>query len=297
MAHSTKTARTDLALEARETVKLTHSGEVPGVSVAERERDGFPVTEVRILDKRGERKLEKPVGTYITVSLDRYIARAEGALEKGAAVIAEELRGLLALRDGESVLIAGLGNDAITPDAIGPRTARKILATRHLIRSIPEHFGELRCVSVLETGVLAQTGIESADILCAVCKKLSPDRVIAVDALCSSSPGRLCRTVQLTDSGIIPGSGVGNSRTALCRDTLGVPVVALGVPTVTDALTLCRALSPETDFSGDSPESAMIVTPREIDAGVEDCAKLAALSINLALQDTLSCADITMLLS
>ena len=297
MALNGRSARTDLALEARETAAASENGEIPGVSLTERESEGFPVTEVLILDARGEQKLGKPIGKYITVALDRYIAREEGAFEDASRVLSEELRRLLRLRGNESILVAGLGNDAITPDAVGPRTARRILATRHLVSAVPEHFGDLRSVSVLESGVLARTGMESAEVIRAVCEKLMPDRVIAVDALCSGSPERLCRTVQLTDSGIVPGSGVGNRRKALNEKTLGVPVVAVGVPTVTDALTLCRALSPETEFLQDRPESAMIVTPREIDAGVEDCAKLAAMAINLALQDTLTGADVTMLLS
>jgi len=297
--------RTDLAVEAREmwNESAENTSKLPGVEAQDRETDGFPVTVVKILDENGERELGKPVGTYVTIDFDEYLRREEDAFDRGALVLCDELKKLLNLGEGETVLVVGLGNDAITPDAIGPRAMRQTMATRHLVQQVPEHFGSLRSVSVLETGVLASTGIESAEIVKAVTEKLRPDRVVVVDALASRRLSRVCRTLQLADTGIIPGSGVGNSRAALNRETLGVPVIAVGVPTVVDAGTLAadlaeqvgaNALKPE-DFSGYGGE--MIVTPREIDSRVNDMSKMIGYGINLALQPELSVADVTMFLS
>ena len=290
--------RTDLAVEAREIWAefAPETGELPGVRAEEETVSGFPVTTVEITDARGEKELCKPIGTYITVDTEPCLRREDNAFSTGAQVLARLLRGLLRLKPGDTVLVAGLGNPAVTPDAVGPLTARHTLATRHLTASMPEHFASFRPVSVIETGVLGTTGVESAELLKAICGGVAPDCVIAVDALASRSLERVCRTVQLTDTGIVPGSGVGNSRSALNRTSLGVPVVALGVPTVVDAATLAADL---TGMPGkkDGPAASMIVTPRDIDASVKDMSRLLGYAINLALHDGLTVADVDMLVS
>ena len=187
----------------------------------------------------------------------------------------------------KGTLVAGLGNDEMTPDAVGPLAVNSVIATRHLKRGMPEDFAGFTTVSAVKPGVLGATGIESAELLRSACRAADPARLIAVDALASASLERLCRTVQLTDAGIVPGSGVGNDRAAVSQKSLGLPVLAIGVPTVVDA----------SAFS-DSPDAAgMFVTPRDIDASVRDVAKLIGYGINLALHDGLTVADIDMLKS
>lgn len=265
-------SRTDLAAETLP----RDGGELPGVSSRTYERGGFHVTEVEILDERGEEKLCKPKGTYITMDIDAFYQRKEDAFSKAAELLAECVRSLLPLGDGDSVLVAGLGNPAITPDAVGPETAASTLATRHLKAQLPEDFAGFRTVSVCRTGVLGTTGMESSELIRAVCGAVRPDAVVVVDALAARSTERLCRTVQLSDSGIVPGSGVGNDRAELSRRVLGVPVAAVGVPTVVDA--------------GDG----LIVTPREIDKYVKDAGKLIAYALNLAFHPGLTVTDVDM---
>jgi spore protease len=177
------------------------------------------------------------------------------------------------------------------------------MVTRHLVEKLPDEFGSMRRVSVLISGVLGTTGIESADFIKAVVQKLNPDRVLVVDALASRKMSRICRTVQLADTGIVPGSGVGNSRAAINKEMLGVPVTAIGVPTVVDAATLAADLAEQAgaqDLSVDELSQyggGMIVTPREIDANVADISKLIGYGINRALHKNLSIDDINMFLS
>ena len=186
--------------------------------------------------------------------------------------VAELLGGILTelmdLEEGSSVLVVGLGNEAMTPDAIGPLTARGLLVTRHLRQQLPELFSSLRPVSALVPGVLGTTGMESAEIVKSVVKATRPDRVLVVDALAAAEQDRLCRVLQVTDAGIVPGSGVGNSRAAFSRKTLGVPVAAVGVPTVLDAGTKTEPL---------------LVTPRDIDARVRRLSSLISTGIHKAL--------------
>ena len=288
--------RTDLATEAhalwRETAEKT--SHLPGVRAREEQRHGFTLETVEILDEEGERVLGKPRGRYITVALDPLRRREPEAFGRGCDVISEALKGILAFPDNPSFLVVGLGNRAITPDAIGPETVDKLLVTRHLKQQLPEHFAAFRAVSAVKTGVLGSTGVESGELVAALCRKLSPTCVIAVDALAAREPRRLCQTVQIADTGIVPGSGVGNARAALNRETLGVPVIAVGVPTVVDAGTLAY------DFGAENvPEEAarMFVTPRDIDQNVRDLGKLLGYSLNFAFHDGLTLGDIEMFLS
>lgn len=295
--------RTDLAVEAEQLWR--ESGEktsaLSGIRAGEREQNGFAIRTVEVLDARGEEAIGKPKGTYVTLELDGFLRREENSFSEAAALLAGELRSILPMENGGSVLVVGLGNRGITPDAIGPETVDNILVTRHLKEKLPEEFAAFRPVSAVCSGVLGTTGIESSDLVRAVSEEIHPSAVFAVDALASRSTARLCRTVQIADTGIVPGSGVGNARQALNRETLGVPVVAIGVPTVVDAATLTLDLASRsgTELDPDSfgAVGSMIVTPRDIDKNVRDVAKLIGYALNLAFHEGLSMEDIDMLLS
>lgn len=297
--------RTDLAAEAKEmwSESAGRTDKLSGVRAETRVENGYNVEEVRVLDLQGERAIGKPIGTYISVEISPLAEREDGAFARGASVIAAGLRSLLNIGEGDGVLVCGLGNSSITPDNIGPGAVKNTLATRHLIRALPEQFKGFRPVAVIEPGVLGTTGIESAEVVKAVAERVKPSAVIAVDALASRRMERICRTVQLADTGIVPGSGVGNSRGEISRKTLGVPVVAIGVPTVVDAATLAADIMERAGLSGHISDEeleklggGMIVTPREIDSLAAEVSKLIGYGINLALQDCLTVEDISMLL-
>ena len=297
--------RTDLAVEATQLwqEQAGETTQLRGVQARDSVREGYKVTTVRILDESGAQALGKPVGTYITVELDGLLRREEDAFPRAARALAAELRGLLDLKEGDAVLVAGLGNRAITPDGIGPKAADHTLVTRHLVERVPEQFGAFRPVSALAAVVLGTTGMESGELISAVVEMTRPACVLAVDALASRSLRRVGRTVQLSDTGIVPGSGVGNHRMALNRETLGVPVIAIGVPTVVDAATLACDLLSEAGREDLDPAALsgagenLIVTPREVDTQVGDLAKVIGYGIDLALQSGLDVADIDLLLS
>lgn len=284
-----KFARTDLAVEAK-TLWEQSAGEttqLPGVQAREEVRDGFTVSTVQILDNCGSQELCKPIGDYITVELDALLRRQADSFEHAAQLLAALLCEQLPLMPDASVLVVGLGNRAITPDAVGPVTVDNVMVTRHLRQQMPQDFAAFRTVSAVASGVLGTTGIEAAELVHALVDDLRPDAVIAVDALACADFDRLCRTIQLTNTGITPGSGVGNDRAALNRETLSIPVVAIGVPTVVDAGT----------FAQDDRADGMFVTPRDIDSVVRDLSKLAGYGINLALHDGLTVSDIDLFLS
>ena len=294
--------RTDLALEARELWQESaeKATRLNGVKAAKQRSEGYPVTQVDILDERGEKALGKPRGTYRTIDLTTFWQRKSDFFERAVRAVGGQLKELL---PGEGpVLVIGLGNSAMTPDAIGPLTADRVLVTRHLIAAMPKHFSGFRPVAVFRTGVLGTTGVESAEAVRGLVAQVEPSLVIAVDALASRRVGRVCATVQLSDTGIIPGSGVGNHRLALNRETLGVPVFAIGIPTVVDAATLAADLledSGVTDFDGDKlrgGQQNLMVTPRDIDQQVRDLSKVVGYGINWALQD-LEIEEINALLS
>ena len=288
--------RTDLALEAAQLWREGGAGELTGVTQAETTREGWPVTTVRVLDDRGAKAIGKPVGTYVTVDLSALVRREEDAFGRAARAVAAELNGLLKLPEGAPALVVGLGNRAITPDNIGPAAADHTMVTRHLVEKVPEHFGAFRPVAALAAGVLGTTGVESGELAQAVAGKVRPGCVIAVDALAARSLDRICATVQLSDTGIVPGSGVGNHRFALDEQTLGVPVAAIGVPTVVYGATLAA------DLLGHEPQGLgeagdLLVTPKDIDSQVADLSKVIGYGINLALQPQLSVEDVELLLS
>ena len=296
--------RTDLAVEARQLwmESAAETADLKGVSAQEREREGFPVTAVEVLDEGGAKALGKPVGNYVSLELDGLMRREENSFSRAVTAIAGELRELLPIPDGGPVLVVGLGNRAITPDLLGPLAAEHILVTRHLVTGVPEHFGHYRPVSALIPGVLASTGLESAEIAAAVSGAAKPAAVVVIDALAARSLERVCRTVQISDTGISPGSGVGNHRAAIDRETLGIPVLAVGVPTVVDGATLALDVLAQAGVDGVEPEalggrgSDLFVTPREIDVQVATLAKAIGCGIDLALQPHLTLEDLEMLL-
>jgi spore protease len=287
--------RTDLALEAQQLwqERTGRTDRLPGVAARDSRREGFPLTTVEILDGEGEQALGKPQGRYLTLTLEGLERREEGVFQRAVSAVAQCLTELLPAPDG-SALVVGLGNRAITPDAVGPMVREHILVTRHLTEALPEHFGDFRPVSSLAAEVLGNTGMESGELVLAVCRRLAPDFVIAVDALASRSLDRLCRTVQFTDTGIVPGSGVGNHRQGLSQTTLGIPVLAVGVPTVVDGATLTADLLGREDC----PEEgrALLVTPKDIDRQVRDLSRVIGFGVDLALQPGLTLEELELLL-
>ena len=291
--------RTDLAVEAIENHKTAAA--LPHVRQSDRTLEGFAVHEVRILSEDAAREIGKPQGRYLTLELDALIRREEDAFPRACKALSTLLRELLPHPNDGPVLIAGLGNRMITPDAIGPQTADHVIATRHLVAQSPAIFADWRPVSALAPGVLGQTGVETGEVICGVLDRVRPAAVIAVDALAAGRLSRLLRTVQLADTGITPGAGVGNARAALNEETLGVPVIAVGVPTVVDGATLAHEISsqlgqPACEALDDLSQPVMITT-RDIDREVADISRMIGYAVNMALHPHLIVADIDLYLS
>lgn len=286
--------RTDLALECRELAPTNCYGiECEELSVGEAR-----ITRITVVDSRGEEALGKPRGHYITIEVPPF-AKEEVADDTRRSAVTVELARMLP-KEG-TVLVAGLGNTDITPDALGPKAAEKILATRHISETLSKELGlgKLRSVSVIAPGVLGKTGMETAEMLRGAVEQIHPAAVIVIDAMASRRLSRLGCTVQLSDTGIIPGSGVGNKRKEINQTTLGVPVISMGVPTVVDAQTLAADLltkHPEdTHEDMNANGERMVVTPREIDTLITHASDLIALSVNCALHPHLSPELITAL--
>lgn len=275
--------RTDLALERAEISEKS----INGVLFDEEKIEDITVSRLEIQNETGAENLKKPIGKYITLSLPRF-TKSGGLDIRAANLLAREIRRLLPSKTG-SVLVAGLGNTAITPDSLGPEVAERIIATRHISKEMRTQLGlgKLMPVSVLTPGVLGQTGIETGEILLGTVERIRPSAVIVIDALAARSLERLGSTVQLSDTGICPGSGVGNARMEISRSTLGVPVISVGVPTVVDINTLLYDVGAEK-----SREVDMIVTPKEVDMMIDRAAELIAVGINSSLQSGLSIEDI-----
>lgn len=246
--------RTDLALEEKENFAEA-AGEVSGVSMREWEDQATCVklTEVKILDEKGAAAMGKPIGTYLTLEADQLATKDEDYHNEVSEELAKQIRGLMDL-DGKRVLAVGLGNPSVTPDALGPEVLNNLQVTRHLNRK------DIPSLSGIIPGVMAQTGMETAEILKGVIHETKPDVLIVIDALAARSVKRLGTTIQLTDTGIHPGSGVGNHRHSLTKESLGVPVLAIGVPTVVGAAaivhdtisTLIRTLAENVSTKGTS---------------------------------------------
>ena len=278
--------RTDLALEKHE----IHKNNLPkGVEIREYKNGSSIATEIIITDNEGAEVIGKPKGKYITLEGDGILDNDE-SFQESAAMLSDMLSRLIP--ESGTVLVAGLGNTDITADAIGPLSAKGVIATRHIPESTKEKTGLpfLRDVAVISPGVTGKTGIETGEIIAGIKEKIKPSAIIIIDALASRSVKRLGRTVQLSDTGISPGSGVGNKRNEISEKTMGVPVIAIGIPTVVDAATLAFDLTGKE--STDSEFSEMMVTPKDTDMLVSKGAGLIALSINRALQKNLSYEEI-----
>jgi len=278
--------RTDLAQEAHELHR-----DVEGVDSRDENCSGYQAHVVQVRTQQAAQTLGKPVGTYVTLELDGLLRREETGFPRAVEAIAGQLSPMLPSHG--LALVVGLGNRAMTPDLIGPRAVDFTLVTRHLVEALPQ-FSHLRAVAALAPGVLGTTGVESGTVVRAMVDRLGPSCVIAVDALASRSIHRLCRTVQLSDTGIVPGSGVGNHRQGLTEESLGVPVLCLGVPTVVDGATLMEDL-----LGGSLPEDVpgreLFVTPREVDSRVADLSRVLGYAISRALNPSLSVEELTML--
>ena len=281
--------RTDLALEGVE--QLRQGGDISrldGVCAAEYTRHGYGVTDVRVATKQAAEAVGKPEGRYVTIDLRPYFRREEGFFARAARCLASELRTLLpGVGEDWPVLVAGLGNRGMTADAVGPRALESLRGTRHMVRSLPRQFRGFTPVSALAPGVLAATGLEALELLRGAVQATGCTAVIAVDALAARSRERRCATVQLGDTGLIPGSGVGNHRKAIDKTTLGVPVVAVGVPTVIAAHLL---------GDGQPEDDPLFLTPRDIDGKVRELGRVIGYGVTLALQEGLSVEDVTGLL-
>lgn len=223
---------TDLALEVQEQFE-ENQVEVPGVVLRKKRSAGGKVltTFVEILDKEGEKAMGKPVGIYVTMESGKEIQK-ENVLKEA---VCQELRGILGKRKIQSVLVAGVGNRQITSDSLGPETIDRLIVTRHLYDG-----QQKKGISAIAPGVMGQTGMEAQEVLQGIVSATKPDCVLVIDALMAREVDRLCTTVQITDTGITPGAGIGNKRAVLNEETLGVPVFAVGVPTVVASQTIIR---------------------------------------------------------
>jgi len=293
--------RTDLASEA-----VAGRADLPGIRVSEEHpEDGIAVTRVFIDTEQAARELGKSVGSFVTIDAPKLTENDQLYREKVEQVLKTELTGLIScLKKGDTVLVIGLGNRTITPDALGPLVVDKVAVSRHVTQYLPELVDErVRPVCAIAPGVLGVTGIETGEVVLGLVEKIKPALVIAIDALASRSTEKISTSVQLTDTGVQPGSGLGNGRMQLTKETLGVPVIAIGVPTVVHASTISQdAVSLLLNEMGEKEENSaqllelvgkvvsekigpLVVTPKDIDTIVDRSADLIATGIDLTLHD------------
>ncbi|MCI9035645.1 MAG: GPR endopeptidase [Lachnospiraceae bacterium] len=294
--------RTDLALEATESVKKKEAGQLRGVSIEEYDvMEDVHISKVVIMSKNAAKSMGKPTGTYITLEAPDLQESDEDYHREISEELAKQLRSVLPdIGNEKSILVVGLGNRDVTADALGPSTVDNLFITRHIIREYGKqayHASKMHQISALVPGVMAKTGMETAEIIKGVIKVTEPDIVIVIDALAARSVKRLNRTVQITDTGIHPGSGVGNHRNALTKESLGIPVIAIGIPMVVDAGTIvCDALeklSQEYDEgkasldyfrnNADTQLHNMYVTAKNIDETTKRLSFTLSEAINIAL--------------
>ncbi|MDI9259348.1 GPR endopeptidase [Alicyclobacillus sendaiensis] len=317
---SRSSPRTDLAVEARELA--LREGRIRGVDEEREEHEGVVIRRVRVSTQVAARRLGKRKGTYITIEAPGLRRRDFDLEDRLTCIVAEELKRLLPER-AETALVIGLGNEHVTADALGPMVVNRLFVTRHLFSYMPEVLGGgegYRSIAALAPGVLGLTGIETSEIVLGVVERLKPDVVLAVDALAARSLERLHRTIQLSDAGIQPGAGVGNHRKAIDQETLGVPVLAIGVPTVVDAATIAsdaielvfRELGRQVPGNAanrlldqltsqekwqlvrevlEPVDQNLVVAPKEVDEFMENVAYLLAKSMNVALHPAMTFED------
>lgn len=315
--------RTDLAIESAVLMDKKESEEIPGVSMKTAEEDGVLVTHVEIFSREGSDAMGKPLGNYITIEADAMKDPDVTFHETVMKVAAENLRKLFPENFSGLTLVVGLGNWHITPDALGPKVIAKVLVTNHLQETLPEEIDEsVRAVAAITPGVMGITGIETGEIIRGIVERVHPDLVICIDALAARKASRINATIQMSDAGLSPGAGVGNKRMELNEKTLGVPVIAIGVPTVVDAATLVNDtmdrllaemiaqtekgtpfyemldnLDPEEKYQLiveilNPYVGNMFVTPKEVDAVVDRLANIIANSVNIALHPGITMEDI-----
>ncbi|MDA8205015.1 MAG: GPR endopeptidase [Thermaerobacter sp.] len=305
---------TDMAIEARNIVRGDAKDEIPGVRVRESQSDGVLVTEVEIFEESAEKLMGKPRGHYITLDVPTFKERDPDLKTRLMERLTDELKTLVPQHLSQSVLVVGLGNWNATPDALGPRVVERMLVTRHLGEVVAEDIrSRMRPVSAVAPGVLGTTGIETLDIIRGIVKEAHPDLVIAIDALAARNLDRLLGSVQIADTGIHPGSGVGNRREGLTQDSVGVPVIAIGVCTVVQSISIAqeavhllaeqladdmvfydilKQMAPSEqrgliDEVLGSRFSGLMVTPKEIDVLIDDLADVLGEALNRALQPEL----------
>ncbi len=317
--------RTDLAIEAREIVQEQDEKEssLDGIEVTEDQGAEYKLTRVHITTKKGSHTMGKPVGTYVTIEAQKLKENDVECHERLIGVLAKELAELANLKRHDTVLVIGLGNWNITPDALGPKVVSKVLVTRHLQEALPDTIMEtVRPVAAISPGVMGITGMETGEIVKGIVDRLRPKLLIAIDALAARKTSRINATIQLSDTGLAPGAGVGNQRKMLNKETLGIPVIAIGVPTVVDAATLvndtmdCMLREMKVQAEKNSPFYEMLrameheekyglitellhpymenmfVTPKEVDAVVDRLAGIIANAVNIAMHPGISMADI-----
>ena len=278
--------RTDLALESKERLEA-EKNEMRGVIFEEHfdEKRNVTITKVTIETENGAKAIGKPVGTYLTLEAPDMAVPDEGSHREVSEVLAEQLRALVK-ENIESVLVVGLGNREVTPDALGPEVIGNLYITRHILREYGEYAfpdKKVAAISGIVPGVMAQTGMETLEIIKGIINETGPQLVIAIDALAARSVKRLGRTIQIADTGINPGSGVGNHRKGLNEETLGVPVVAIGVPLVVDAATIVYDACQDADKIPNGIVG-MFVTPKNIDEMVKSLSYTISEALNMTFE-------------
>lgn len=309
--------RTDLALERRDLYRKANKieNEIDGIETEEEEiNDKIRTSRVKVINEKGAEAIGKPIGNYITIDIKNLKIATTEDIQSFSEVLTKELKTLIQkhANNKDDILVVGLGNIYVTPDSLGPKVINEIDVTRHILEYMPEAIPEnTRPVSAISPGVLGTTGIETLEIIKGIVENIHPKLLIVIDALASRSIERISSTIQLADTGITPGAGVGNTRKDLSKDTLGIPVIALGIPTVVEAATIAadsldlfiqkiqeeaksneflnklqeedkyelikEVLAPE-DYN-------FIVTPKEIDDLIENMKDVVARGINFAVQD------------
>lgn len=314
---------TDLAVESKELYGQGTNKEIEGVSVEVEEKKDYSVTRVEVLNQEGMKMMRKPMGRYITIDVPNLDKTDQDLKDEISKALAKEILALDLNKANSKILIIGLGNWNITPDALGPKVVERILVTRHYFLNYKKDMDETMAnVAAMSPGVMGMTGIETIDIVKGIVEKIKPDLLIAVDALASRRMNRISTTIQLSDTGISPGSGVGNKRTALNKESLGIPVISLGIPTVVNAATivsdtldliidslkenadkgkefynLLQDLSQE-DRYGLITEvlnpymANTIVTPKDIDFIIDDLSIIIANGLNIALHPGIDLKDV-----
>lgn len=315
--------RTDLAIENRELYQEKNEEEVPGVEVEKEEQKDYIVTRVKILDELGAKNLGKPKGVYITIEVPKLKNTDQDLKDEISKLLAKEIKGIGKNNENTKTLIIGLGNWNVTPDALGPKVVDRVLVTRQFFVAYKKDKDEtVANVSALSPGVMGLTGIETGEIIKGIVEKTNPDLVIAIDALASRRMERVSTTIQISDTGINPGSGIGNKRIGLNEEYLGVPVLAIGVPTVVDAATMINdtmdliigsmknVAAVGTEFYSTLEQVSseekydlikevlepfmpnVVVTPKEIDLIIDDLSIIIANGLNMALHYGIDLEDV-----